>query len=183
MNQRTITRKSAGAFSLILGLLLCLLTLGLPSSRFLVFGLFSTQVAAAEIAAEKIVWVQSRNVAISMARAEGKMILMLGGKPGCGMCDHTKNSLSEYSGKDGDIRGTIDRYYVPWYIADMDRSDDWIWYKEGYEGAKNGLSLPFMGLIDPANPKNAMILWEGAPWLKDYYFNLNKYKNGTPPVP
>lgn len=123
----------------------------------------------------ELVWVKSKNAAISQALAEGKMILLLAGRVECGNCNLVQRSLSEYSAPDCDILGTIKKYYVPWY-TNVDFSSDWTWYNIGYP---QQIGLPFMALIDPANPKVEMIRWNGIPWHTTYYNNLLKFKNGA----
>lgn len=131
--------------------------------------------APAKAAAEMLVWVESRNAALAQALAEGKMVLLLAGRTECGNCNGVRYVASEKTLPEMNIRGLIDSRYVPWY-TNMDDSNEHSWYSTGYG---RGYVLPFLALIDPADPKAFMIRWNGYN-EKKYFDYLTKYQNGNP---
>lgn len=90
--------------------------------------------------AESLVWRSSLEEARASAISQGKLILLVAGRPDCEYCHYMKEVVCEAS----NVKPIIDEVYVPWY-ADMDSSTDW----QPYASDLGNCSLPIVCMIDP----------------------------------
>lgn len=133
---------------------------------------------SSELKAEKLVWLESRAEALSLAFAEKKMVFLVVGSPDCGQCNRLKYYISERvpdSQNIYDIKGLITQRYVTW-ASDINLSSESKIYQSGYSFG----ILPFVALIDPANPEKCMARWSNVQDEKFVYEKLLKYKDGDP---
>jgi hypothetical protein len=90
--------------------------------------------------AEPLVWFNSLDTARASAVEQGKLILLLAGRPTCGNCTYMKNEVCEAP----NVRPVIDEACVPWF-SDIDLSTDWQPYRAGLAS----FYLPLACVIDP----------------------------------
>jgi hypothetical protein len=94
------------------------------------------------IASADLVWQTSKETAVSIAKAEGKYILLLGGRETCPNCQYMINTVFESTSPP--IKDLIEQSYIPWY-CDVDNSTEW----QDYASGLGGFTLPLICIIDP----------------------------------
>jgi len=96
-------------------------------SRFIYYiSLLSVFLLASLGQAEPLVWFNRLDTARASAVQEGKLVLLLAGRPTCGNCTYMKNEACEAP----NVRPVIDEACVPW-SSDIDLSNDWQTYRTG----------------------------------------------------
>jgi hypothetical protein len=110
----------------------------------------------------------------SNALAQGKLILLMAGRPSCSVCAYMKQSICESA----EVRPLIDEVFVPWF-ANMDFSPDYLPY-----GADLGaFSLPMTCVVDP-HTTNAWLLRVTGPYTAETYAGyLRQGAQRAPPWP
>lgn len=107
----------------------------------LVFGL----VASFSISqAQPLTWIDSQDQALSLATNQGKMILLLAGRPGCDECDYMHDTVCE--SVTPPVKALIQEGYVPWY-CNMNNSSEWAPYATDL----TSFTLPMICIINPTN--------------------------------
>jgi len=91
--------------------------------------------------AASLVWSNTREQARASALSQGKLMLLLAGRPTCENCNYMKNEACEAS----NVRPVIDEVYVPWF-SNIDYSSEW----ERYAVNLGYFTLPLICMIDPA---------------------------------
>jgi hypothetical protein len=94
--------------------------------------------------AQPLTWIDSQDQALMMATNQGKMVLMLAGRPGCAECDYMHDTVCE--SVTPPVQALIQERYVPWY-CNMDNSNEWTPY--GADLAS--FTLPMICIINPTN--------------------------------
>jgi hypothetical protein len=111
--------------------------------RYSLFAAIVVMVFAGSSAfADNLVWQTSKTAAISLAKSQGKKILLLAGRETCGNCKYMKYTLCESASPP--IKSLIGQYFVPWF-SDVDNSTEWYPYSSGL----GSFSLPLISVIDP----------------------------------
>jgi hypothetical protein len=94
--------------------------------------------------AQPLTWIDSRDQALSLATNQGKMILLLAGRPGCAECDYMHDTVCE--SVTPPVKALIQEGYVPWY-CNLDNSNDW----KPYGADLASFTLPMICIINPTN--------------------------------
>ena len=94
--------------------------------------------------AQPLTWIDSQDQALSLATNQGKMILLLAGRPGCAECDYMHDTVCE--SVTPPVQALIQEGYVPWY-CDIDNSNEW----RTYGADLTSFTLPMICIINPTN--------------------------------
>jgi len=94
--------------------------------------------------AQPLTWIDSQDQALSLATNQGKMILLLAGRPGCANCDSMHDTVCE--SVTPPVKALIQEGYVPWY-CDIDNSNEW----RTYGADLTSFTLPMICIINPTN--------------------------------
>lgn len=90
-------------------------------------------------------WISSRAEAMAQASAQGKLVYLLGGRTGCGICADVKQRA--VNATNPPLNQMMEECFVGWYSnLDLSREQD------PYEVGLEGYSLPLMCWIDPKAP-------------------------------
>ena len=131
-------------------LTLCLLSLGIGTS------------------AADLVWQNSKADAVSLAKAQGKKILLLAGRESCGNCQYMKNTVCE--SETPAIRSLIEQYFILWFCP-IDTSKEWY----GYASGLGSFSLPMICVIDPNDSGRYLDRTTGIQDSPVFYSRLMQY--------
>lgn len=93
--------------------------------------------------AAELNWQTRKSDAISVAKNECKLILLLAGRDGCSNCFVMKNQVLESD----TVKPLMEYLFVPWY-CNIDQSDEYQQYRQGLDR----LMLPLAVVIDPYKP-------------------------------
>jgi hypothetical protein len=104
--------------------------------------------------AQSLAWSSSLQDARASAIGQGKLILLLGGRPTCPNCNYMENVVCEAAG----VRPVIDEIYVPWF-ANVDLDTDY----QAYASGLGSYTLPLICMIDPKTT-NAWLLRLTGPY-------------------
>jgi len=116
------------------------------------------------IASAELVWQTSKETAVSMAKDQGKYILLLGGRETCPNCNHM---LSVCESTSPPIKDLIERDYIPWY-CDVDNSAEWNDYAFGLWS----FTLPLICIIDPNDSDTYLDRTTGIQDTQEFYSRL-----------
>src|SRR4030042_655329 len=96
-------------------------------------------------ASAELVWQTSKETAVSMAKDQGKYILLFGGRETCPNCRYMINTVFESTSPP--IKDLIERDYIPWYcdVDNLDTRMEW----EIYASGLGNFTLPLICIIDP----------------------------------
>ena len=115
----------------------------------IVFVVMVSLFSGSGMASADLVWQTSKETAVSMAKAQGKYILLLagritslGGLQNCPNCEYMINTVFESTSPP--IKALIEEEYILWY-SDVDTSQEWKIYASGLEI----FTLPLICIIDP----------------------------------
>jgi thioredoxin-related protein len=95
--------------------------------------------SGSSIASTNLVWKTSKETAVSVAKAQRKYILLLGGRETCGNCQYMKYTVCESTSPA--IKDLIEQSFIPWY-CDVDNSTVW------YDYASPGMVLEILTATD-----------------------------------
>ena len=93
-----------------------------------------------------LTWLESKIDAMSAAKSQGKLVLLLAGRDTCPNCQYMFNTVCESLSPP--IEALIQDRYVPWY-SQVDSNADW----QPYASGLGTFTLPLICCIDP-NPTN-----------------------------
>jgi hypothetical protein len=110
-------------------------------------GLVSVMCVVQSARAQTLTWLTSKAEVMALARAQGKLVLLLAGRTTCGYCNYMRNTVCETTSPP--IKQTIQAGFVPWF-CDIDASTDWYPYASGL----GSFYLPLMCCLDPGRPNN-----------------------------
>jgi hypothetical protein len=115
-------------------------------------------------------WKKSRQEAVDEATLTGKRILLYGGRYGCPTCRSMDQLINKESPQ---IKGLIERYYVPWYCDTTGAcySD----YRTYSDQLQDGGGVPFFCVIDPQVSEKAVDPfrgWKSAEAFYSWFYNL-----------
>jgi hypothetical protein len=88
-------------------------------------------------------WYSSRSDAVQNARDNGRLVLLVAGRPACWNCQYMKDTICEIPA----VRSVIDLNYSCWF-CDIDESTEWYSYASGL----GSFTLPLVCVIDPDVP-------------------------------
>ncbi|MBF0229046.1 MAG: thioredoxin family protein [Desulfamplus sp.] len=120
--------------------------------------------------AANLTWQTSKATAVSMAVAEGKKILLVGGRETCGNCQYMKYTACESVSPP--IKNLIEQSFIPWF-CDVDNSTEWNQYASGL----GSFSLPLICVIDPTKENTYQDQTTGIQELQAFYDRLLQYVN------
>ena len=123
--------------------------------------------------ADELVWETSLDAAVSLAKSQGKKILLLGGDKDCAITQYMKSGACESVSPP--IKSLIERYFIPWYSERDDRGiyfAQWSYYANGIAGSFN---LPLISVIDPNDSGNFLDRTTGKQDLQVFYSRLLQY--------
>ena len=92
--------------------------------------------------AATLTWLESKSDAMSAAKSQGKLVLLLAGRDTCGNCQYMLNTVCE--SLTPPVESLIQDRYVPWY-SDVDSNADW----QPYASGLGSFTLPLICCIDP----------------------------------
>ena len=118
-------------------------------------------------------WHTSKEAAVSMAKAQGKHILLLGGRPGCGNCEYMLFEVCESTSPP--IRDLIEQSYIPWFCF-VDDSEEWRVYADGL----GEFYLPLICIIDPNHSDTYLDRTTGVQNPQVFYSRLLRYSELDP---
>lgn len=118
--------------------------------------------------ASALEWQTSKSAAMSLASSQGKLVLLMAGRPTCGNCQYMKDTVCEITNPG--IRQLIDEKYVPWF-SDVDTGGEHYTYTTGL----GSYTLPMICVIDPANPDVYEVRTTGVQNTADFYAMLSEY--------
>lgn len=88
-------------------------------------------------------WTLNRAEAFTSARAQGKMVFLLGGRPSCNNCTYIRETV--VNATNPPLNQMMEECFVAWYCnCDANTNE-----QEPYEAGLGGYSLPLMCWIDP----------------------------------
>lgn len=114
--------------------------------------------------AAPLVWQRSEPDAVSLATRQGKLILLIAGRKGCGNCKVMKEKVCEYPA----VKSLIKKHFIPWY-CDIDSCFEWLAYNSGLKK----LTLPMICCIDPTKYRH-LDRSVGLQTSKAFYSRLKK---------
>jgi hypothetical protein len=124
--------------------------------------------------AEAFLWTYSLTEARASALSQGKLILLMAGRPDCPYCNYMQTQVLEAP----NVRLLIDEIYVPWY-ANIDVATDYRPYAAGL----GTFSLPLNCMIDPRTT-NAWLLRKTGAYAADTFEGfLKEAARLAPPRP
>jgi hypothetical protein len=123
------------------------------------------------VASADLVWQTSKVTAVFMAKAQGKHILLLGGRATCGNCQYMKGEVCESTSPP--IKDLIEQSFIPWY-CDVDSSDEYLEYTYGL----GSFYLPLICIIDPNDSHNYLDRTTGVQDIQVFYLRLLEYSDG-----
>ncbi len=94
-----------------------------------------------------LIWQKSESDAISLATKQGKLILLIAGREGCGNCKVMKETVCESASPA--VKSLIEKHFILWY-CDIDSCFEWYAYNTGLKK----LTLPMICCIDPLELRN-----------------------------
>ena len=118
--------------------------------------------------ADNLVWQTSKNTAVSIAKSEGKYILLLAGREACGNCQYMRYTACESASPP--IKDLIEHSFVPWFCH-VDNSTEWHVYASGL----GSFYLPLICVIDPNDQDNYLDRTTGTQNLQTFYDRLLQY--------
>jgi hypothetical protein len=119
------------------------------------------------IASTNLVWQTSKETAVSIAKAQGKHILLLGGRLGCPKCQYM---LSVCESTSPPIKDLIEQSYIPWFCF-VDYSTEWYDYAYGL----GEFYLPLICIIDPNDSDTYLDRTTDVQDIQVFYSRLLKY--------
>ncbi|MDM8549348.1 carboxypeptidase regulatory-like domain-containing protein [Desulfobacterales bacterium HSG2] len=114
--------------------------------------------------AAPLIWQRSEPDAISLATRQGKLILLIAGRKGCGNCKVMKEKVCESPA----VKSLIRKHFIPWY-CDIDSCFEWFAYNSGLKK----LTLPMICCIDPLEFRH-LDRTVGFQSPKEFYSRLKK---------
>lgn len=108
----------------------------------IVFIVMASLFIGSGVASADLVWQTSKETAVSMAKEQGKYILLFVGREICPNCEYMINTVFESTSPP--IKTLIEKEYILWY-SHVDTSQEWIVYASGL----GNFTLPLMCIIDP----------------------------------
>ena len=118
--------------------------------------------------ADNLVWQTSKNAAVSIAKSQGKYILLLAGREFCGNCQYMKYTACESISPP--IKDLIEHSFVPWF-CNVDSSIEWDVYAYGL----GSFYLPLICVIDPNDQDNYLDRTTGIQNLQTFHTRLMQY--------
>jgi hypothetical protein len=103
---------------------------------------------------------------MATAKAQGKFVLLLAGRPTCSNCQTMKNFVAE--SETPPVKALINDYFVPWY-SDIDESRDHTNY---ISGLSSSWVLPLICVIDPDQPSQYLDRSTGVQQAPVFYQRL-----------
>jgi len=122
------------------------------------------------IASTKLVWQTSKETVVSMAKAQGKHILLLGGRETCDNCEYM---LSVCESTSPPIKDLIEQSFIPWFCF-VDYSTEWYDYASGL----GTFTLPLICIIDPNDSETYLDRTTGIQDIQVFYLRLLQYSMG-----
>ena len=119
-----------------------------------------------------IVWQTSKSAAVSLAKSQGKKILLFAGRETCGNCQYMKYTACESASPP--IKSLIEQYFIPWF-SDIDNSTEWYPYSSGL----GSFSLPLIAVIDPNDSDNYLDQTTDVQDIEVFHDRLSKYISGA----
>ena len=92
--------------------------------------------------AATLTWLESKSDAMSAAKSQGKLVLLLAGRDTCPNCQYMFNTVCESLSPP--VKALIQDRYVPWY-SEVDSNADW----QPYASGLGSFTLPLICCIDP----------------------------------
>lgn len=118
--------------------------------------------------ADNLVWQTSKNTAVSIAKSEGKYILLLAGREICSHCQYMRYTACESISPP--IKDLIEHSFVPWF-CDVDNSTEW----HVYASDLGSFYLPLICVINPNDQDNYLDRTTGIQNLQTFYDRLLQY--------
>jgi hypothetical protein len=112
-----------------------------------------------------LTWLASKADAMSAAKSQGKLVLLLAGRSSCGTCQYMRNTVCESLSPP--VKELIQERYVPWY-CDVDSQAEWLPYASGL----GVFSLPLICLIDPNTTNQYLDRTTGTQTAQVFYDRL-----------
>ena len=108
---------------------------------------------------EALIWLEDKEEVFKMANEQQKLIFLLSGRYGCGICQRTKINLDSVLG----LRQIVDKNYIMWfsdYDTEAGKEETQIYTQHLIdEGAK---TLPLVAVINPEDPENYVSSFWGS---------------------
>lgn len=121
---------------------------------------------------DTLIWQTSKATVVSLAKSQGKKILLFAGRETCGNCKYMKYTLCESSSPA--IKSLIEQYFIPWF-SDIDNSTEWYPYSSGL----GSFTLPLICIIDPNDSSAYLDRTTGVQDEDVFYNRLSKYISGV----
>ncbi len=144
----------------------------------IVFVVMVSLFSGSGMASADLVWQTSKETAVSMAKAQGKYILLLagrirslGGLQDCPNCEYMINTVFESTSPP--IKALIEEEYILWY-SDVDTSQEW----EIYASGLGTFTLPLICIIDPNDSDTYLDRSTGIQDTQEFYSRLQNPGEG-----
>ena len=112
-----------------------------------------------------LTWLESETDAMSAAKSQGKLVLLLAGKPTCSHCQYMLTNVCESLSPP--VKALIQDRYVPWH-CDVNTSADW----QPYASELGSFTLPLICCIDPNTANQYLDRTTGTQAAQDFYDRL-----------
>jgi hypothetical protein len=115
--------------------------------------------------AATLTWLQSKTDAMSAAKSQGKLVLLLAGRDTCSHCQYMLTNVCESLSPP--IEALIQDRYVPWH-CDVDSNADW----QPYASGLGSFTLPLICCIDPNATNQYLDRTTNIQMAQDFYDRL-----------
>lgn len=112
-----------------------------------------------------LTWLESKTDAVSAAKSQGKLVLLLAGRDTCPHCQYMLTNVCESLSPP--IEALIQDRYVPWY-SEVDTNADW----QPYASGLGSFTLPLICCIDPNTTNQYLDRTTGTQTAQVFYDRL-----------
>jgi hypothetical protein len=112
-----------------------------------------------------LTWLESKTDAMSAAKSQGKLVLLLAGRPTCGNCQYMRNTVCESLSPP--VKALIQDRYVPWYCV-VDSQAEW----QPYASGLGTFILPLICCLDPNTTNQYLDRTSGGQTAQVFYDRL-----------
>jgi len=166
--------KNTAAF-IVTTLVLCFMTplYAIERAEIINNTLYQVQQAVAD-EPEALIWLEDKEEVFKIAKEQQKLIFLLSGSHGCGICRRTMLNLDSVP----DLRQIVDNNYIMWFsdfYTDEGKAETSIYTKHLIDGGAK--TLPLVAVINPEDPNNYVSSFWGsqtASFIKTFLNNTIK---------
>jgi hypothetical protein len=112
-----------------------------------------------------LTWLESKTDAVAAAKSQGKLVLLLAGRPTCSHCQYMLTNVCESLSPP--VKELIQGRFVPWH-CDVDSQTEW----QPYASGLGSFPLPLICCIDPNTTNQYLDRTTGTQTAQDFYDRL-----------